>query len=217
MSIQDEISRLEKDLEAAQVIDLAVLERELFGLNFTCQRCAHCCQKRFGDNMVAMFPGEVRRIMAFTGREWLDVAQPPDSDDFDSEGNRHTFEWVLRRNEDGDCVFLEGNRCTIYVVRPHICRTYPFMLSGDKTEVYECDGKQCPDVSSARPDGRDISAAARGLKDRQVAELREAIELLRRFDPFLSGKCRDDNDIVIVHDSEGTKRVKPGAPFYPGT
>jgi Fe-S-cluster containining protein len=35
---------------------------------------------------------------------------------------------MKKRAEDGKCVFLENNRCTIYSLRPLICRFYPFEL-----------------------------------------------------------------------------------------
>ncbi len=36
---------------------------------------------------------------------------------------------VLKRNE-GGCVFLEGNLCSVYDVRPHTCALFPHLARG---------------------------------------------------------------------------------------
>ena len=70
---------------------------------------------------------EIRQLMAATGREWLDIVVPEQEDggDADDDGNYHAFEWALRKKPDGDCMFLEGGRCTVYESRPGVCRNYP--------------------------------------------------------------------------------------------
>jgi Fe-S-cluster containining protein len=51
----------------------------------------------------------------------------------------------MKKTEEGKCVFLENNCCTIYTARPLICRFYPFELTahdGKHTFLYttECPG-----------------------------------------------------------------------------
>ena len=36
---------------------------------------------------------------------------------------------LLKRNQDG-CVFLDGNLCSVYDVRPHACVTFPHLTRG---------------------------------------------------------------------------------------
>ena len=36
---------------------------------------------------------------------------------------------VLRKTENG-CVFLEGNLCSVYDVRPHVCEGFPHTVRG---------------------------------------------------------------------------------------
>ncbi len=38
-------------------------------------------------------------------------------------------ELILRRNEHG-CIFLDGNDCTVYDVRPDTCRDFPHLVRG---------------------------------------------------------------------------------------
>jgi Fe-S-cluster containining protein len=202
MSLADEICRLTEELAGARAVDPRTIADKLSDIGFSCQCCAGCCTAPDGGNVVALFPGEVRAIMAATGKTWFEVALPPDSDDFDTMGRRHTFEWVLRRNAEDICVFLEGNRCSIYEVRPLICRTYPFRLEAGTLEQYECDGP-CACGSA----GSDTSVLASALVARRVRELEEAIELLQRFEPFEPGRP-GDGGLILVHDSEGTKHVR---------
>ncbi len=34
----------------------------------------------------------------------------------------------MRKTENGKCIFLKDNLCSIYEVRPLVCRVYPFQL-----------------------------------------------------------------------------------------
>lgn len=202
MSIESEICQLETELAATREIERQTVVRELLKASFSCTKCSKCCRGAFGDNAVAVFPSEVRRIMAASGRSWFEVAEPPESEDFDAEGNRHAFEWTLRRRADGDCVFLDGGRCSVYEDRPHICRTYPFRLAGARVESYECEG-----LGTLSPKPAGLAEIAEALVSRQICELEETILLLQRFEPFEQGEP-GDGCCVIVHDSEGSKPVR---------
>jgi Fe-S-cluster containining protein len=53
--------------------------------------------------------------------------------------------------ENGKCVFLEKNRCTIYSLRPLICRFYPFELkivaNGKHKFLYT---EECPSIGKGK-------------------------------------------------------------------
>jgi Fe-S-cluster containining protein len=63
------------------------------------------------------------------------------------------------------CIFLQDNKCTIYEVRPLICRFYPFELSTDEGGYYrfratdECPGVFSPCEKGADPLGADFFRA----------------------------------------------------------
>jgi uncharacterized protein len=40
-------------------------------------------------------------------------------------------ERVLRQKPEGECVFLDGNDCTVYDVRPETCQRFPHMVRGN--------------------------------------------------------------------------------------
>ena len=187
---QAKINRLLKTLDEAARIDEKQIADKIKAIGFACRNCAQCCRAEYGDNTVLIFPFEIRSICGKTGLGRDDFVIPAPSGDRDSEGNIHTFEWVLRKN--GDCIFLEKGLCRIYEVRPYICRTYPFYLLEGQLMVSECAGL-----------GGEISCEeslkiAVLLKERYITEIKESIALLERFDGFKPGRGN-----VCVHDSEG--------------
>ncbi|MBE0428120.1 MAG: YkgJ family cysteine cluster protein [Nitrospirae bacterium] len=189
--IKRRIAHLKKTLEKALEIDETRLACEIKETGFKCIQCGKCCRQHYGDNTVAVFPFEVWRICKQTGLKWKDVVIPTPSEDMDSEGNIHTFEWVLRKN--GDCIFLEGGICSVYKNRPYICKTYPFYLYEGRLMVCECDGhgKSMDDLES-----REMASL---LKERYITEIKESISLLEKFNGFSPGGRGN----VCVHDSEG--------------
>lgn len=198
MSVEGEVRRFRKDLKKAKAQDAERIADQL--PSFSCAKCARCCRGAFGDNTVTVFPGEVRGIMAATGIGWLDVAEPEEAGDEDRYGNRHAFEWALRKRPDGDCIFLEDGRCAIYDVRPFICRTYPFYLEDGRIGHGECDGLG----GEERTEGPASKAMARDLIDRSVRELEESIALLERLDMEAG---RGHTGLIVAHDSEGARLV----------
>jgi Fe-S-cluster containining protein len=60
--------------------------------------------------------------------------------------NCEPYSYQMRKPEDGKCFFLENNRCTIYEIRPLICRFYPFQLENLRNNRYsfsytnKCEG-----------------------------------------------------------------------------
>jgi len=200
MSVPSEIRRFRKDLKEARAASPGEVAKRLPA--FECVRCAKCCRGAFGDNTVTAFPGEIRTIMAAIGREWLDIVEPEVAAadggcDVDRYGNRHAFEWALRKKPDGDCIFLEDGRCVVYEVRHWICRTYPFYLDEIRTGHGECDGLPGAEKSA------DL-AMAEALIARRVAELEESIALLERLDMEAG---RGHSGAIVVHDSEGSRLV----------
>ncbi len=182
------------------------LVKKVAATGFKCKRCGKCCRREFGDNTVTAFPFEVRAIMESTGLGWLDIARPHESDDADERGYYHTFEWALRKKDNGDCFFLKEGKCTVYEHRPLICRTYPLRLEAGSLEIYECDG-----IGTGTMDGPGAEQMAEALLERQLAEARETASLLEKFEPFRparttrppSGRGR----VYVVHDSEGSRKV----------
>ncbi len=117
-------------------------ERFAFPRNvrFECSRCALCC----GDTenrrrTVLMLKSEAERISKKTTKRVSEFAH--------KKGNVKPYNYVMKKNSDGKCVFLADNLCTIYDERPLICKFYPFKLDNLSNNEYVFSVTQeCPGV-----------------------------------------------------------------------
>ena len=160
---------------------------------FSCEMCAECCAGP--DNEVIVSPDEVEALSRASGLSFDEIAEPyPEW--FEENGERFTFSWVLRRREDGRCMFLEQNRCRYYASRPHLCRTYPFMLNNNSLIISECPalGK------SATKDAVNLADALILRQDADDAEF-EATRREYQKHSIVSGK-------TLVIDSRGAHLLK---------
>ncbi|MGC9516040.1 YkgJ family cysteine cluster protein [Methanocrinis sp.] len=200
------LADLALQLARAESLSTEAIAREIGRVGFRCQRCGDCC--RGEENSVALFPFEIRKIMAAAGGEgWLDVAEPPLEGEWDVEGNFHTLEWRLRK-PGRDCKYYSEMGCRIYEARPILCKTYPFYLEEGRLRWSLCRGL-------GGPIGHEDSQKLAGLlKIRQIVEIREAIDLVRKYKDFERGEPSPFGR-CIVHDSEGEHEIEwseiPGA------
>ena len=228
---------LEAELEEARQLTIDVLADAIESIGFECTRCGACCKGHGEDEHTAtVFPDEVRDLEASAAQraadnrvakdsesydgeyDWRDIARPmpyglTEDDDGGLEGE--TFEWALQTDSCGDCTFYEEDAdgtgaCAAHDNRPLICQTYPFSVALDGTSqpmgkavdeegvvrAHECEGLG-RDIS--REDAEDL---ARALKERAVRELEEAIAVRDNYEP-----TQPDPGEVVVHDSEGAKRI----------
>lgn len=204
--IEEMLADLAHQLGRAEILSAGEIARGIMRIGFRCKRCGDCC--RGEENSVALFPFEIRAIMDVAGGEgWLKAAEPPLEGEWDVDGNFHTLEWRLRK-EGRDCKYFSKEGCRIYKARPLICQTYPFYLDEGRLRWSECLGL------GGEIGHSEAKKLAELLKRRQIVEIKEAIELVRKYedfergDPSPYGKC-------IVHDSEGEHEIEwseiPGA------
>ncbi|RMD84908.1 MAG: YkgJ family cysteine cluster protein [Candidatus Dadabacteria bacterium] len=86
------------------------------GLRFACTRCGACCRGATG--YVWVTPNEARALAAWFGTG---------ADEFGRKYLRRVGgRYALLERPTGECVLLEGDRCSAYPVRPRQCRSYPF-------------------------------------------------------------------------------------------
>lgn len=119
------------------------LTEKIAATGFECLGCAKCCSGE--DNEVMVSPNEIAALEKASGLCAEDIAEPYPSW-IEQNGAKFTFGRVLKRGKDGDCIFLKDKRCSVYEFRPHICRTYPFMLDETELIVSECEGVGCNKV-----------------------------------------------------------------------
>jgi Fe-S-cluster containining protein len=202
MSIQNQASRkllderlaeLRENLEAAKRISTRDLAAQISEIGFRCIKCGECCVDE--DCSVVVFPFEIRRIMAATGEGWLDCVEPPAEGEWDSQGNFHTLEWRIKK-ENGSCKFYSDGNCRIHAARPFICSTYPFYLDDCLLRCSQCRGFR----RQIEPANAEEMAAR--LIERRISEVQESIALLERYQDFQRGS-NSAHGACIVHDSEG--------------
>ncbi len=110
-----------------------------FAVRFQCVKCGICCgDTKEKTRHILLLTAEAAQIAAAT-------SQPISEFTVDIK-DKAPYRYEMKKAKDGKCVFLENNCCTIYALRPLICRFYPFELkiadSGKYTFLYtsECSG-----------------------------------------------------------------------------
>ena len=109
-------------------------------VRFKCQRCATCC----GDTKdrvrsILLLKIETERISQETLKGVDEFAE-------EIEGSE-PYVYRIKKTRDGKCMFLEGNLCTIYQIRPLICVFYPFELKEVRNYRYTfAYTSECPAI-----------------------------------------------------------------------
>ena len=109
-------------------------------VRFQCTRCALCC----GDTKkrarhILLLKKETERISEATFKPVEEFA-------VQIEGREPYVYEMKKTKEEGKCLFLKENLCTIYASRPLICKFYPFQLRTTKdgrhrfSHTRECQG-----------------------------------------------------------------------------
>ena len=109
-------------------------------INFECSRCGKCC----GDTEekirhILLLKSDIDRISKETLLNYTEFAEK-------STGTE-PYIYELKKTKSGSCFFLKNNLCTIYEIRPLICRFYPFPLENLGNNKYTFSfTKKCPGI-----------------------------------------------------------------------
>ena len=99
-----------------------------------CTECANCCRVA----TVKIIERDVEKLAKRLGVSPAQFVAEYTIED-PEEGR------ILKRNE-GGCVFLEGNLCSVYDVRPHTCVTFPHLTRGSGSllsRLWEMPDRAC--------------------------------------------------------------------------
>ena len=116
---------------------------------FVCNGCGLCCgdteQKK---RHILLLEAEANQIEAETCIPKTDFCIPTQT--------KHPYTFEMKKIEDGKCVFLKQKKCSIYTLRPLICRFYPFDLRFDKiSKVHVFDFTlECPGINQGKLTGK---------------------------------------------------------------
>jgi Fe-S-cluster containining protein len=98
-------------------------------VRFKCLKCALCCgDTKSRVRSILLLKFEADRISQKTLKG---------VDDFAEKINGFKpYIYRMKKLEDGKCVFLKANSCTIYQIRPLICMFYPFEVKEVRRNRY---------------------------------------------------------------------------------
>lgn len=110
-------------------------------VRFVCERCAVCCgDTKDRNRTILLLEIEAEHIARQTSRT---------SDVFaETIVGFAPYVYRMKKTDDGKCVFLKGNVCSIYHVRPLVCRFYPFQLDGRNGRQKFTYTGECPGVGN---------------------------------------------------------------------
>jgi len=84
-----------------------------------CTVCANCCRVA----TVELLERDVAKLM-----KYLRISEREFYRDYTMETEDEGV--ILKRTEEGGCVFLSGNECTVYDARPATCEHFPHTVRG---------------------------------------------------------------------------------------
>jgi Fe-S-cluster containining protein len=114
-------------------------------VRFHCAKCGICCgDTKEKTRHVLLLRTEAEQIAKTTSQPISKFAV--------KIRNKMPYTYEMKKTaEDGKCVFLENNRCTIYPLRPLICRFYPFELKISQGGKYKfLFTEECPGINKGR-------------------------------------------------------------------
>jgi Fe-S-cluster containining protein len=98
-------------------------------VRFKCERCTMCCGDT-GERIrsILLLKPEAERVSSKTLKLVSEFATEFEGSD--------PYVYEMKKTENGKCVFLKDDSCSIYTLRPLVCRFYPFELKPDSTGKY---------------------------------------------------------------------------------
>ena len=120
-----------------------------------CTVCANCCKQA----TVKLHERDVEKLARFMGMTKAQFRVEYTQED-EEQG------MVLKFEEGKGCVFLDGNDCTVYEARPHICVDFPHLVRGNGTIPFRMwqfidRATYCPIVYNALEEFKDIQGFKR--------------------------------------------------------
>lgn len=139
-------------------------------VGFSCTCCGRCCTREFNDH-VFLLEQDVETVLVLDNRALMPA---PYFEFCDQNGRFYVPGYALGTQQDGRCIFLSDNRCTIYDRRMSICRIYPYMLHREADEEGAVDWRQISGLNLHGEYETEIDADEAGRIAREVIAYEKA-------------------------------------------
>jgi Fe-S-cluster containining protein len=115
-------------------------------VRFQCTKCGICCgDTKEKTRHILLLTAEAAQIATATSQPIAEFAVKID-------GKAPYSHEMKKTLENGKCIFLSQNRCTIYPLRPLICRFYPFELKIATNQKHQfLHTNECPSIGKGKP------------------------------------------------------------------
>lgn len=191
-------------------------------INFHCQQCSRCCRHVKDSVMVTPLDAfYLTRFFSAKGRPYTDIlelyTQFCEPIVLTEEG--YSIFVLKSKGPEDACIFLEGNRCTVYGAHPYTCRLYPF------TVEYGHNGRGfayflCTELPHHWTGGR--IHVVNWLRDHFTREDKEYIKAETAFIPLLGNAIRSLPEakrdrlvpLMVYHLYSGYDLNQPFLPQY---
>ena len=191
-------------------------------INFHCQQCGRCC-RHVKDSVMAT-PQDafhLARFFSAKGRPYADIlelyTQFCEPIVLTEEG--YSIFVLKSKGPEDACIFLEGNRCTVYGAHPYTCRLYPFTVEyghNDRSFAYFL----CTELPHHWTGGR--IHVGNWLRDHFTREDKEYIKAETAFIPLLGEAIRSLPEgkrdrlvsLMVYHLYSGYDLDQPFLPQY---
>jgi Fe-S-cluster containining protein len=113
-------------------------------VRFHCIKCGTCCgDTKEKTRHILLLRTEAEQIAKTTMQPIFKFAV--------KIKGKTPYSYEMKKRENGKCAFLENDQCTIYPLRPLICRFYPFelkVLHNRKPKFLYTE--ECPGINKGR-------------------------------------------------------------------
>ena len=115
------------------------------GVRFKCQGSGNCCVSRDSYGFVYLSDKDLIRFS-----KYFNLSLKKFKDKYCQITNG--FIHLIEKNElEGNCIFLQNKRCSVYKGRPSQCRTWPFWNENMNSKVWSEDiSINCPGVGKGK-------------------------------------------------------------------
>jgi uncharacterized protein len=112
---------------------------------FDCSKCGLCCgDTKENIRHILLLESEANAI---SGETCL-----PKQEFTKKITGKSPYCYEMKKSSEGNCLFLKENQCSIYTLRPLVCRFYPFELKFEKDKGQHVFNFtfECPGISKGR-------------------------------------------------------------------